>query len=135
MLFLLSALYGSSGRKIANSIMRVGKQDNNREGQTARKKLRRQEPGYEKLCCDDSNSFPRSRSRPSTPSKTAYCALTMGRGAKLLVLLFAEGSDSMLSLLPALALALPVRLFTGGFGGNDLLTPACSTWFGWTMFP
>ena len=61
--------------------------------------------------------------------------LSICRGAKLLVLLWADGSESMLALplspLPALALALPVRLLTGGFGGgNGLLTPACSIWCG-----
>jgi hypothetical protein len=58
------------------------------------------------------------------------CIAIIGRGAKLLVLLCAEGSDSILALplspLPALALALPVRLLIGAFGGgNGLLTPAC----------
>ena len=58
------------------------------------------------------------------------CIAIIGRGAKLLVLLCAEGSDSILALplspLPALALALPVRLLIGPFGGGSgLLTPAC----------
>lgn len=58
------------------------------------------------------------------------CIAIIGRGAKLLVLLCAEGSDSILALplspLPALALALPVRLLIGAFGGGKgLLTPAC----------
>lgn len=64
------------------------------------------------------------------PSLTLQWIASIARGAKLLVLLCAEGSDSMLALplspLPALALALPVRLLIGAFGGgNGLLTPAC----------
>jgi len=63
-------------------------------------------------------------------SSALQCVAIIRRGAKLLVLLCAEGSDSMLALplspLPALALALPVRLLIGAFGGGKgLLTPAC----------
>jgi hypothetical protein len=62
-------------------------------------------------------------------------------GPRLLWLLCAEFSESILALspLPALALALPVRLRTfgrGAFGGYELLTPAyCSTCCGATAFP
>lgn len=64
-----------------------------------------------------------------------------GRGPRLLWLLCAEGSESMLALspLPALALAEPVRLrtFMGPFlGGLRALTPAnCSTCCGATVLP
>lgn len=60
---------------------------------------------------------------------TYWAAVITRRGAKLLWLLCAEGSDSILALplspLPALALALPVRLLVGALGGYGLLTPTC----------
>lgn len=82
------------------------------------------------------------RSRASTPEdpRPAYLTPTGYRGPRLLWLLCAEFSESMcaLSPLPALALALPVRLrlFTGPLGRWRALTPACcSTCCGATVLP
>jgi len=86
--------------------------------------------------CHASNNMPSNGSQLPVSYRTPIG----GRGPRLLVLLCAEGSESMFALspLPMLADAEPVRLrvFTGPFGGWRALTPAyCSTCCGAIEFP